>query len=135
MEDVQELRERTNPVFNTARATLLQLAQAGHADAALMAEKLGLDLAGMTYSDEQKKAMGQSNVATLELRYKSMNAFIQATGAKTIVDMYTRLTSGSWVIHTPPNSSRMRRMLSSNAASSESVKYIKSPSVVMHSGP
>ncbi len=87
MENEQELRERTNPVFNTAKATLLQLAQAGHADAALMAEKLGLDLAGMTYSDEQKKAMGQSNVATLELRYRSMNAFIQATGAKTIVDL------------------------------------------------
>ena len=87
MEDVQELRERTNPVFNTAKATLLQLAQAGHAGAALMAERLGLDLAGMTYSDEQKKAMGQSNVATLELRYRSMNAFIQATGARTIVDL------------------------------------------------
>ena len=87
MDNMQELRERTNPVFNTAKATLLQLAQAGHADAAMMAEKLGLDLAGMTYSDERKKAMGQSNVATLELRYRSMNAFIQATGAKTVVDL------------------------------------------------
>ena len=87
MDNMQELRESTNPVFNTAKATLLQLAQAGHADAAMMAERLGLDLAGMTYSDERKKAMGQSNVATLELRYRSMNAFIQATGAKTIVDL------------------------------------------------
>lgn len=87
MDNVRDLRERTNPVFNTARATLLQLAQAGHAEAAMMAEKLGLDLAAMTASDEGKKAMSQSNVAILELRYRSMNAFIQATGAKTIVDL------------------------------------------------
>lgn len=89
MDSVQELRERTNPVFNTAKATLLHLTQAGHADAAVMAEKLGLDLAGMPpHSDEGRTAMGgQSNVAIVELRYRSMNAFIQATGAKTIVDL------------------------------------------------
>ena len=87
MDNVQELREKTNPVFNTAKATLLHLTQAGHADAAAMAEKLGLDLAAVTRSDEEKTAMGQSNVAIVELRYHSMNAFIQATGAKTIVDL------------------------------------------------
>ena len=84
---MDDLRERTNPVFNTAKATLLQLAEAGHADAAMMAEMLGLDLSGMTFDDERKKAMGKSNVATFELRYRSMNAFIEATGAKTIVDL------------------------------------------------
>ncbi len=84
---MDELRERTNPVFNTARATLLQLAQAGHTGAAMMADKLGLDLAGMTATDEGKKAMSRSNVAVLELRYRSMNAFIEATGAKTVVDL------------------------------------------------
>ncbi len=87
MDNVQELREMTNPVFNTAKATLLHLTQAGHADAAMMAEKLGLDLAGITSSDEGKTAMDQSNVAIVELRYRSMNAFIQETGAKTIVDL------------------------------------------------
>ncbi len=87
MDNIQKLREETNPVFNTAKATLLQLAEAGHADAALMAARLGLDLAGVTYSDEGKKAMSRSNVATLELRYRSMNAFIEATGAKTVVDL------------------------------------------------
>ncbi len=87
MDNVQELRERTNPVFNTAKATLLHLTEAGHADAAVMAEKLGLDLAAVTHSAEEKTAMGQSNVAIVELRYRSMNAFIEATGAKTIVDL------------------------------------------------
>ena len=87
MDNVQELREKTNPVFNTAKATLLHLTQAGHADAAMMAEKLGLDLAAVTHSDEEKTAMGQSNVAIVELRYRSMNAFIQASGAKTVVDL------------------------------------------------
>ncbi len=84
---MDELRERTNPVFNTAKATLLHLTKAGNADAAMMAETLGLDLAGMTHSDEGKTAMGQSNVAIVELRYRSMNAFIEATGAKTVVDL------------------------------------------------
>ena len=87
MDNVQELREKTNPVFNTAKATLLHLTQAGHADAAVMAERLGLDLAAVTGSEEGKTAMGQSNVAIVELRYRSMNAFIEATGAKTIVDL------------------------------------------------
>ena len=32
MDNVRDLRERTNPVFNTARATLLQLAQTGYTD-------------------------------------------------------------------------------------------------------
>ena len=53
MDNVQELRERTNPVFNTAKATLLHLTEAGHADAAMMAEKLGLDLAAVTHSAEE----------------------------------------------------------------------------------
>ena len=87
MDDVQELRERTNPVFNTAKATVMQLAQAGNADAGLLAERLGIDIASVAGSDEQRKAMSLSNVAILELRYGSMNAFIQATGAKTVVDL------------------------------------------------
>jgi hypothetical protein len=38
----QELLERTNPIFNTARMTLFQLAAAGHDDAKDVAQKLNL---------------------------------------------------------------------------------------------
>lgn len=38
----QDLLERTNPIFNTARMTLFQLAVAGHDDAKAVAERLNL---------------------------------------------------------------------------------------------
>ncbi len=38
----QDLLERTNPIFNTARMTLFQLAAAGHDDAKTLAESLNL---------------------------------------------------------------------------------------------
>jgi anti-anti-sigma factor len=38
----QDLLERTNPIFNTARMTLFQLAAAGHEDAKAVAERLNL---------------------------------------------------------------------------------------------
>ncbi|WP_405308688.1 hypothetical protein [Methanobrevibacter sp.] len=39
----QDLLERTNPIFNTARMTLLQLAATGHDDAKAVAKKLNLN--------------------------------------------------------------------------------------------
>lgn len=44
MEIDRELLERTNPIFNTAKMTLFQLATAGHVDARALVEKLGLTL-------------------------------------------------------------------------------------------
>ena len=38
----QDLLERTNPIFDTARMTLYQLAAAGHDDAKAVAERLNL---------------------------------------------------------------------------------------------
>ena len=38
----RELYERTNPVFNTAKMTLFQLAQQGNTHAAEISEKMGL---------------------------------------------------------------------------------------------
>lgn len=42
MEINQDLLERTNPIFNTARMTLFQLAAAGHDDAKAVVERLNL---------------------------------------------------------------------------------------------
>ena len=38
-----DLLERANPIFNTAKMTLYQLAASGDRDSALMVEKLGLN--------------------------------------------------------------------------------------------
>ena len=47
----QELLERTNPIFNTAKMTLFQLAAAGHEDAQAVAESLGLTREATQNSD------------------------------------------------------------------------------------
>ncbi len=47
----QDLLERTNPIFNTAKMTLFQLATAGHDDANDVVEKLGLTLEDTQNSD------------------------------------------------------------------------------------
>ena len=43
MDKKQDLREQTNPVFNTAKSMLLHLCIAGDKDAAVLAEKFGID--------------------------------------------------------------------------------------------
>ena len=40
----QDLRELVNPVFNTAKMTLFQLAANGDANAAVLAKSMGLTL-------------------------------------------------------------------------------------------
>ena len=58
----QNLLERVNPVFNTAKMTVFQLASAGVKDAALVAEKLNLSFeetqnsASVTVAPEQMTA-------------------------------------------------------------------------------
>lgn len=83
---VNELRERTNPVFNTAKATLYTLALAGDKDAAVFAEKLGLTDDKMSGSNEQK-ALTKANIAVMEARYRTMNNFIENSGKKTVFDI------------------------------------------------
>ena len=43
----QKILEQTNPVFNTAKMTLFQLADSGNKDAAAISEKLGLTSVGI----------------------------------------------------------------------------------------
>lgn len=83
----QELREKTNPVFNTAKATLLHLAEIGDEDARVFAGKMGIDLSSEFNREQQKSAMTTGNLAVLEARYESMNRFIESSDAGTIVDL------------------------------------------------
>ena len=85
----QNLLERVNPVFNTAKMTVFQLASAGVKDAARVAEKLNLSFeetqnsVSTTVSPEQMTA----NVILVETRWRTCAAIAEKTGCKTIVDL------------------------------------------------
>ena len=85
----QNLLERVNPVFNTAKMTVFQLASAGVQDAALVAEKLNLSFEetqnsfSTTVSPEQMT----SNMILVETRWLTCAAIAEKTGCKTVVDL------------------------------------------------
>ena len=85
----QSLLERVNPVFNTAKMTIFQLAAAGDQAAAAIAEKMNLTFeqtqnsASSTASPEQMTAA----LIVLETRYRTMEALAKKTGYRTIIDL------------------------------------------------
>ena len=85
----QNLLERVNPVFNTAKMTVFQLAAAGVGDAASVAEKLNLSFeetqnsATTTVAPEQMTA----NMILVETRWRTCAAIAEKTGCKTLVDL------------------------------------------------
>lgn len=83
------LLEQVNPVFNTAKMTVFQLASMGDKDAAEIAEKLNL-----TFEETQNSATSKTspelmalNNIMLETRYRTSVAIAQHFGYKTIVDL------------------------------------------------
>ena len=83
----KELRERTNPVFNTAKATVMNICLSGDEDARLLAERLGIDTGSVMRESEQKTVFGMANTAVLETRYRTMNALISALEMGTVLDI------------------------------------------------
>ncbi len=84
----RELYEKANPVFNTAKMTLFQLAQQGNPHAAGISEKLGLT------EDTQKSrsfSMSPEEELTfriiLETRYNMMGSLAQDSGFPVLVDL------------------------------------------------
>ena len=84
----RELYEKTNPVFNTAKMTLFQLAQQGNPHAALISEKMGLT------EDTQKSrslTMAPEEEMTfriiLEIRYHMMGSLARDLGLPVFVDL------------------------------------------------
>ena len=78
----QELLERTNPIFNTARMTLFQLAAAGHDDAKDIAQKLNL-----TREDTQDSKTVKAdeddlfiNSVVMEIRYFTNGKIAKESG-------------------------------------------------------
>lgn len=74
----QALLERINPVFNTAKMTLFQLAAAGDRDAAAISEKLGLTKENTNEALSPDELL--NNVIILETRYRTMGLLAEKTG-------------------------------------------------------
>ncbi len=87
-EDLKIL-ERVNPVFNTAKMCLYQLAMIGDKDAIAISEKLGLEKDETQNGTETAISEDQLKVslAMMETRYRTMEAMEKAAGCRTIVDL------------------------------------------------
>ena len=84
----QDLLERTNPIFNTARMTLYQLAAAGHDDAKAMAERLNLTRED-TQDSKTVKADDDDlfiNSIIMDVRYFTSGKLAKESGF-TVVDL------------------------------------------------
>ncbi len=81
--------ERTNPIFNTAKMTLFQLAGAGDKDAAAIIAKLGLsyDQTQNTAKTKVPEELLTVNSLMLEIRYGTMCKLAEETGFGTEVDL------------------------------------------------
>ena len=87
-EDLKIL-ERVNPVFNTAKMCLYQLAMIGDKDAIAISEKLGLEKDETQNGTETAISEDQLKIslAMMETRYRTMEAMEKAAGCRTIVDL------------------------------------------------
>ena len=88
------LLEKVNPVFNTARMTLFQLAANGNTDAAALAKSMGLTMEETQNSTNTKASPEQvlGGTIMLETRYSTMTRLVEESGF-TPVDIpcgYTR---------------------------------------------
>ena len=84
----QDILERTNPIFNTARMTLFQLAATGHDDAKALAERLNLTRED-TQDSKTVKADATDlfiNSVIMEVRYFTSGKLAKESGF-TVVDL------------------------------------------------
>ena len=88
IEVTAELLERANPIFNTAKMTLYQLAASGDADSALMVEKLGLTentQNSTTTTSDAVKLLIESLL--MDMRYHTIEKLAMEEGDFTEVDL------------------------------------------------
>ncbi len=81
----QSFLERINPVFNTAKMTLFQLASTGDKNAAEIAERLKLTHEGTQDGAAPEELL--TNSIILETRYRTMGALAEKSGYATEVDL------------------------------------------------
>ena len=82
------LLEKVNPVFNTAKMTLFQLAASGDANAITLSERMGLTLEATQNSANTKASPEQvlGGTIMLEIRYRTMARLAEESGV-TLVDL------------------------------------------------
>lgn len=85
----QTLLERVNPVFNTAKMTVFQLAKSGDKYSAKIAEKLGI-----SFEETQKSATSKATpeqiaagIIMMEMRFRTIAEMIERSGYNTVVDL------------------------------------------------
>lgn len=85
----QDILEKTNPVFNTAKMTLFQLADAGDKSAEAICEQLGLTREGTQNSRTTEASSEQMTAASvlIETRYRTMGVLAEESGCDTCVDL------------------------------------------------
>ena len=76
------LLEKVNPVFNTARMTLFQLAANGNTEAAELAKSMGLTMEETQNSTNTKASPEQvlGGTIMLETRYSTMTRLVEESG-------------------------------------------------------
>ena len=85
----QNILEQTNPVFNTAKMTLFQLADSGNKDAAAISEKLGLTREETQNSRTTTASPEQMTAAAvlIETRYRTMGILAEKSGCDICIDL------------------------------------------------
>ena len=83
------LQERSNPVFNTAKATVYQLAMSGDAEAIKLVSSMGMTQSATQSSSSYQlpQEMMLANTLMMETRFRTMMAMVLASGCKTEVDL------------------------------------------------
>ncbi len=89
MGEKQDLREQTNPIFNTAKSMLLHLCIAGDKDAPILAEKFGIDADSLLGAEGNRQEVALSPELTVmtETRFRSINKIAGSYKNSTIVDI------------------------------------------------
>ena len=87
MSEQKDLREQTNPIFNTAKAMLLHYCIAGDPDAPALAKKFGIDADSLIGTEEQKTALSLDLTVTVETRFRASNKIAANYKNSTIMDI------------------------------------------------
>lgn len=83
------LQERSNPVFNTAKATVYQLAMSGDTEATALVSAMGMTQSATQSSSGYRlpREMLLANTLMMETRYRTIMAMALDSGCKTEVDL------------------------------------------------
>lgn len=87
MSEKQDLREQTNPIFNTAKSMLLHLCIAGDKDAPILAKKFGIDADEFIAAREQQVALSPELTVMTETRFRTINNIVGNYKNSTVVDI------------------------------------------------